>query len=54
MVMHENKKMDKRFHIVDLDPYGSPSHFLDAAVQCVDDEGFISSLLEQNESKRKF
>ncbi len=39
--MHANKRYDLRFHVVDLDPYGSPSTFLDAAVQCVQDEGIL-------------
>ncbi|CAG2058050.1 unnamed protein product [Timema podura] len=32
---------DAVFHAVDLDPYGCPSHFLDAAVQCVSDGGVL-------------
>ena len=27
--------------VVDLDPYGSPAMFLDAAVQCVTDGGLL-------------
>lgn len=30
------------FDVVDLDPYGSPSPFLDAAVQCVRDGGLLA------------
>lgn len=33
--MFENRKRGQRFHAVDLDPYGCPSHFLDSAVQSV-------------------
>ncbi|XP_046441270.1 tRNA (guanine(26)-N(2))-dimethyltransferase-like [Daphnia pulex] len=31
----------KQFHCVDIDPYGSPSPFVDAAVQCVADGGLL-------------
>ncbi|KAJ9683052.1 hypothetical protein PVL29_018865 [Vitis rotundifolia] len=31
----------KEFDVVDLDPYGSPSVFLDSAVQCVADGGML-------------
>lgn len=27
---------ETRYHVVDIDPYGSPTHFLDAAVQAVE------------------
>ena len=37
--MMEHRNVDKRFHAVDLDPYGSASVFLDSAVQCVADGG---------------
>lgn len=40
-VMHEHKILSKRFDVVDLDPYGSPAHFLDGAVQCVSDGGIL-------------
>lgn len=33
--MFENRSPGKRFHVVDLDPYGCPSPFLDSAVQSV-------------------
>jgi len=32
---------DKRFHAVDLDPYGCPSIFLDSAVQSIVDGGIL-------------
>ena len=31
----------KRFQIIDLDPYGSPSQFLDGAVQAIDEGGLL-------------
>eukprot|EP00250_Pteridium_aquilinum_P009520 c18724_g1_i1 orf=63-1832(+) len=36
MLTHE-----KEFDVVDIDPYGSPSIFLDSAVQCVTDGGLL-------------
>lgn len=38
MYQHRYKK---KFHCVDIDPYGSPSPFVDAAVQCVADGGLL-------------
>uniref|UniRef100_A0A915JXG0 tRNA (guanine(26)-N(2))-dimethyltransferase n=1 Tax=Romanomermis culicivorax TaxID=13658 RepID=A0A915JXG0_ROMCU len=40
-VMHEHRIVSKRFDVVDLDPYGSPAHFLDSAVQSVADDGIL-------------
>lgn len=39
-LMMEHRKFEKRFHAIDLDPYGSASIFLDSAVQAVMDGGF--------------
>ena len=39
--MHNHTEYSERFHIVDLDPYGSPTQFLDSAVQCVVDGGML-------------
>ena len=41
MLMYENRDPNKRFHAIDLDPYGSPHIFLDGAVQCVTDGGIL-------------
>ena len=38
MYQHRYKK---KFHCVDIDPYGSPSPCVDAAVQCVADGGLL-------------
>lgn len=38
MYQHRHKRI---FHCVDVDPYGSPSPFIDAAVQCVTDGGLL-------------
>ena len=38
MYQHRNKT---KFDVVDVDPYGSPSPFVDAAVQCVADGGLL-------------
>ncbi|VDD90476.1 unnamed protein product [Enterobius vermicularis] len=40
-VMMSHRALDKRFHAIDLDPYGSASVFLDAAVQAVADQGIL-------------
>ena len=40
-VMYSHRAPDDRFDIVDLDPYGSPHLFLDAAVQSVKDGGLL-------------
>ena len=39
MVMYEARGKKERFDVIDLDPYGSPSSFLDAAVQAVGEGG---------------
>ena len=39
MVMYQHKTFKNRFDVIDLDPYASPSPFLDAAVQSVADGG---------------
>jgi tRNA G26 N,N-dimethylase Trm1 len=39
MVMYGHRRAENWFHVIDLDPYGSPTPFLDAAVQSVADGG---------------
>ncbi len=39
--MYQHRRPSDRFTIVDLDPYGSPTPFLDAAVQCTEDGGLM-------------
>ncbi|KAK7870637.1 hypothetical protein R5R35_009133 [Gryllus longicercus] len=41
MLMYAHRHPSKRVHAVDLDPYGCPTQFLDAAVQCVTDGGLL-------------
>uniref|UniRef100_A0A6J0UA17 tRNA (guanine(26)-N(2))-dimethyltransferase n=2 Tax=Pogona vitticeps TaxID=103695 RepID=A0A6J0UA17_9SAUR len=41
MLMHKRKAAKELFDVIDLDPYGSPSMFLDAAVQAVDEGGLL-------------
>ena len=41
MVMYNNRKKEDRFDVVDLDPYGSPTPFLDGAVQAVSEGGLL-------------
>ncbi|EFO26160.1 N2,N2-dimethylguanosine tRNA methyltransferase [Loa loa] len=39
--MMSNRSFDKRFHAIDIDPYGSASMFLSSAVQAVTDKGIL-------------
>ena len=40
MLMYEHREpFTNRFDVIDLDPYGSPSIFLDSTVQAVKDGG---------------
>lgn len=32
---------DEKFHIVDLDPYGTAAPFIDSAIQCLEDDGML-------------
>ena len=41
MIMYNNRKKESRFDVVDLDPYGSPTPFLDGAVQAVSEGGLL-------------
>ncbi|XP_018335264.1 probable tRNA (guanine(26)-N(2))-dimethyltransferase isoform X2 [Agrilus planipennis] len=41
LLMHKHKQKGKQFDIIDLDPYGCPSIFLDSAVQAVKDNGLL-------------
>jgi tRNA (guanine26-N2/guanine27-N2)-dimethyltransferase len=41
MLMYEHKDPMKQFTVIDIDPYGSPSVFLDSAVQAVSDGGLL-------------
>ena len=47
MLMYEHREpFSNRFDVIDLDPYGSPSIFLDSTVQAVKDGGgFVHSVL---------
>ena len=39
MLMYEMRGKKERYDVIDLDPYGSPASFLDAAVQAVSEGG---------------
>ena len=41
MVMYMNRGLDDRFDVIDLDPYGSPTAFLDGAVQSLKSGGLL-------------
>ena len=39
--MYQHREPNKQFNVIDLDPYGSPHIFLDAAVQSISDGGLL-------------
>lgn len=39
--MYLSSKPENRFDCIDLDPYGSPSRYLDAALQAIKDGGLL-------------
>lgn len=39
LLMYEMRGKKERYDVIDLDPYGSPATFLDAAVQAVSEGG---------------
>lgn len=41
LVMYRSRKFKDRFDVIDLDPYGSATQFLDGAVQAVKDGGVL-------------
>ena len=41
MLMYHHKELNTRYDVIDLDPYGTASPFLDAAVQAVEDGGLL-------------
>ncbi|XP_034544045.1 tRNA (guanine(26)-N(2))-dimethyltransferase [Notolabrus celidotus] len=41
MLMYERRGKKERYDVIDLDPYGSPSAFLDSAVQAVGEGGLL-------------
>lgn len=43
MLMYEMRGKKERYDVIDLDPYGSPASFLDAAVQAVSEGGGYSA-----------
>lgn len=44
MLMYDMRGKKERYDVIDLDPYGSPATFLDAAVQAVSEGGGYFSL----------
>lgn len=41
LLMYQSRRLHDRFDVIDLDPYGSPAIFLDAAIQSVSDGGML-------------
>lgn len=53
MLMYEKRGKADRYDVIDLDPYGSPASFLDAAVQAVSEGGaYPLILLSGSEAKQ--
>ena len=42
-LMYTHREEGKRVDVVDLDPYGTAAPFIDAAVQCINEEGLCFS-----------
>ncbi|XP_068150469.1 tRNA (guanine(26)-N(2))-dimethyltransferase [Drosophila tropicalis] len=40
-LMYMSSVPEKRFDVIDLDPYGCPNRFLDGAIQCLNDGGLL-------------
>lgn len=41
VLMYRNKSTHKRYHVIDLDPYGTVTPFVDAALQTIEDDGLM-------------
>lgn len=41
VLMYRNKSVNKKYHIIDLDPYGTVTPFVDAALQTIDEDGLM-------------
>ncbi|SCU90296.1 LADA_0F03092g1_1 [Lachancea dasiensis] len=41
VLMYRNKASHKKYHVIDLDPYGTVTPFVDAALQNVEDDGLM-------------
>ncbi|SCV00253.1 LAME_0G08526g1_1 [Lachancea meyersii CBS 8951] len=41
VLMYRNKAQHKRYHVIDLDPYGTVTPFVDAALQNIEDDGLM-------------
>jgi len=41
LLLHDLRRERDKYNVIDLDPYGSPSIFLDGAVQAVDEGGLL-------------
>lgn len=41
VLMYRNKAAHKRYHVIDLDPYGTATPFIDAALQNIEDDGLM-------------
>lgn len=41
VLMYRNKSTNTKYHVIDLDPYGTVTPFVDASMQCIEDGGLM-------------
>ncbi|SCW04241.1 LAFE_0H09186g1_1 [Lachancea fermentati] len=41
VLMYRNKAANKKYHVIDLDPYGTATPFIDAAIQNIEEDGLM-------------
>ena len=41
VLMYRNKAANNKFHVIDLDPYGTVTPFVDAAIQNIEEDGLV-------------
>lgn len=41
VLMYRNKSDNKKYHVIDLDPYGTVTPFIDAALQSIEEDGLM-------------
>lgn len=41
VLMYRYKAENKKFHVIDIDPYGTATSFIDSSMQCIEDGGLM-------------
>ncbi|AMD18930.1 HBR029Cp [Eremothecium sinecaudum] len=41
VLMYRSKSMGQKFHVIDLDPYGTAAPFIDASMQAIEEDGLM-------------